>query len=332
MPPRLPYLAALLGSAFAVSAAATSIVVPMHPIVVAPGQRLDGIAFPPGTKALIVDATGQVSSVELQQDFSLGGHQLKKGSSLMLSGGHLSELFTVRGQVIAGIRFDDGAQVAFDAHGRISEAHVDHDTPIGRYVYAGNSWISFHPSGHVAKGELAHAMVNEGLHIAPGEIEFHPSGKLASVRLQAGSTWHGLTLQESVARFRADGSLEFGMLAEPATIDGIACERGGFGLFTTGHLAFCEGMPAPERLAYACADGKTLYTEVQAGRSMTFAQPGMTHRLGRMPSRDGERYADETYEWQPPGHGGNPPGILRERASGATVYAGCRIGPGGGHW
>jgi membrane-bound inhibitor of C-type lysozyme len=331
MPPRLPLAAALLGALFVTPAAATSIVVPMHPVVVAPGQRLDGLAFPPGTRAWILDATGEVSSIELRQDFTLGRHRLKKGSRLRLDERRLRELETVRGQVVDGIRFDAGAQVAFDTHGRITEAHIDHDTPIDRYVFAGNSWISFHPSGRVAQGELARAAVRDGLRIAPGEITFHPSGRLASAVLQAGSTWHGLALQRGVARFRADGSLAHALLAGPATIDGVACERGEFGLFASGHLAFCRGMPDPARIAYACADGKTLYTQIWDGRSVAFDMPGTQHRLGRVASHGGERYADDAYEWQPPGDGDST-GTLRERAGGKVVFAGCRIGPGGGRW
>lgn len=331
MHPRLPYLAALLGAAAAVPAAATSIVVPMHAIVVAPGQQLDGIAFPAGTRAWILDATGEVAHVELRQDFSFGRRRLKKGSDLRLDKGRLVELVTVRGQAVDGIRFDAGAQVVFDAHGRIAEAHIDHDTPIGRYVFAGNTWISFHPSGRVAKGELARAAVSDGLRIAAGEIAFHPSGKLADARLETGSTWRGLVLQEGTARFRANGSLEHATLHEPATIDGIGCERGEFALFANGRLDLCRGMPEPARIAYACADAKTLYTQTWAGRSVAFDVPGSQHRLGRVASRGGERYADDTYEWQPPGDADST-GTLRERAGGKIAFGDCRIGPGGGRW
>lgn len=331
MPPRLPYLAALLSVFAAVPAAATRPFVPMHRIVVAPGQRLDGIAFPAGTLAWIIDATGEVSNVELRQDFGLGRFRLKKGSTLYLHDGRVVELFTARGQVLDGIRFDAGAQVALDAHARITDAHIDHDTAIGRYIYAGNTWISFHPSGRVAKGELSRTAVSDGLRIAAGETTFHPSGKLAEAQLEAGSTWQGWTLQKGVARFRADGSLERAALAEPATIDGIACERGEFALFANGRLDICRGMPEPARIAYLCADGKTLYTQIWGGRSVAFDMPGTQHRLGRVASRSGERYADDTYEWQPPGDGDST-GTLRERAVGKIVFGDCRIGPGGGHW
>jgi membrane-bound inhibitor of C-type lysozyme len=331
MHPCPPYLAALLGAALAVPAAATSIVVPMHLIVVAPGQRLDGIAFPAGTRAWILDATGEVAHAELRQDFRFGGYRLKKGSDLGLYKGRLVNLTTARGQVINGIRFDAGAQMGFDERGRLTSASLEHDTPIGRYVFARDTWLEFHPSGRVASGALARPAFSDGLRIAAGEIAFHPSGRLADARLETGSIWHGLALQEGAAHFRADGSLERAILAEPATIDGIACERGELALFANGRLDLCRGMPDPARIAYACADGKTLYTQTWAGRSVAFDVPGSQHRLGRVASRGGERYADDTYEWQPPGDGDST-GTLRERAGGKIAFGDCRIGPGGGHW
>lgn len=333
-------IAAALLVAAAMPALAMQPHIRTHSIFVKPGQRIEGIAFPSGTQVVIIDGSGQVSSVLLRTDFRLDGYLLRKGSVLGLQPGeHLGDLFTVNGQVIKSIRFGAGAQIDFDRKVRIDSAHIGHDTRIGRYVYAGNSWVSFYPSNRVKEGELAHATVMGGLHLAPGAVTFYPSGHLASTRLAANSNWHDLVLaggaDSSRIEFWADGKLKQADLAEAATISGVHCQPGTFALFASGHVDGCTGQPEALRIAYTCSNASTLYVSYDIGQRAVIDYPALRHRMDFNSSPHGERYIDDELEWRPPpGEDESQIGTLLERKAGDTgnLIATCRIASGHGHW
>lgn len=236
-------------------AKATSIVFPGHWKTLRSAQSVMGFRFPAGTEVQVLNDTGATTGdVVLHRDFTVGGHRLNSGTHLMVAGGkgmppHLAWFFAMPGQRLRGIDLPAGTQVDFDARGRLADMSSNEGAPIaiGGLLFAGNSWIEFHPNGRVRHGELLKGFVAGGLRVQPGPIEFFASGRISRAWIGAGSVYRTLKLAPADrsfgfdVEFWPDGSLKQAVLADVTAVDGKTCPAGHVSFRQGGTLDECDG-------------------------------------------------------------------------------------------
>ena len=238
-------------------ATATKIVFPGHMKTLASAQTVQGFRFPTGTEVQVLDSDGEATGVVvLHEDYEVDGVWLKSGTSVTVGsvGGkppHLSEFSSVPGQRFRGIHLPAETQVDFDAQGRLSQMSSNGGDPIrirGK-VFAGNTWIEFHPSGGIKRGELARGFEANGLHVSPGPIEFHADGRIKQAFIAAGSVDRDIRLAPSNRSYGFDveywpnGHLKQAMLADKTVLDGKTCPPGHIAFKQDGSLDECDGSP-----------------------------------------------------------------------------------------
>ncbi|HKR76835.1 MAG TPA: hypothetical protein VJR95_09220 [Rhodanobacter sp.] len=234
---------------------ATSIVFPGHWKTLGSTQPVMGFRFPAGTEVQVLNDTGAATgNVVLHRSLKVDGHWLKSGTHLMVFAAkgappHLAWFFSEPGQHFHGIDLPEGTQVDFDAQGRLADMSSNEGTPIviRGLLFAGNSWIEFHPNGRVRHGELLKGFVVDGLQVQPGPIEFHPNGRISRAWIGAGSMYHTLKLAPADrsfgfdVEFWPDGGLKQAVLAGVTAADGKTCPAGHVSFRQDGTLDECDG-------------------------------------------------------------------------------------------
>lgn len=341
-------------------ALATRPLIKSHMITTKPGQRIDGVVFPAGTRVELRDGSNQVLLIQLNRDFRFDGHLLRKGASFDLQGNkHISTLMTSAGQRIDGMQFGAGAQLTFGAKGGLANAHIDHATRVGHFTYAENSWIAFGPGNHVSTGTLAEDQQYKGLKLAAGDIAFYSSGRIKHALLGDDSVWQGLHLRgrkgkarlsrkafphgepywhayDAPVAFWPNGHLKQAELSEPSVVGGVHCAANNdIALFASGRLAGCEGESKPARIAYICSDGQWLYTFYYGTYRMRIDDPWGRNLENVAAPGQPPRYVGAGTEWRPPpADDETARGTLIEPVAGqaAPVTTTCVIGPDHGYW
>lgn len=236
-------------------ARATQIVFPGHMKTLTSAQTVQGFRFPAGTEVQVLNSNGEATGVVvLHEDHEVDDVWLKRGTYVTVGsvGGkppHLSEFSSVPGQRFRGIHLPAETQVDFDVQGRLSEMISVRGDPIrirGK-VFAGNTWIEFHPSGGIRRGELAKGFEASGLHVSPGPIEFQADGRIKQAFIAAGSVDRKVRLAPSNRSYGFDveywpnGHLKQAMLADKIVLDGKTCPPGHIAFKQDGSLDECDG-------------------------------------------------------------------------------------------
>ena len=243
-------------------AAATSIPIATHMVIVKPGETYDGIQYPIGTIVHLTDIGNAVGNVLLSQDFKMNGHVIKKGTNLYVPNGKLSCYWSQQGQAIGLIVLKEGAQVCFDKNGALEQIHLRHANKILGNPFAANSWVQFRPSGKVAEGELARDVKRVGLALAGGsKITFYSSGFINSAAIKTGAKFGKLRLAkrqgyESDVSFWPNGKLQDAVLAQPVAVGGASCAPGDISFEESGALKDCVILKTRQQLAADAAQEK----------------------------------------------------------------------------
>lgn len=228
-------------------AKATKIQMEERSVVVRKGDVYDGVRYPPGSQAIFYGDSKSVGSVILSQDFKMNGRVVLKGSRLELSGGKLTSYSSVEGQKIGDFTLHDWDLVSFGEDGALKMIGLHQMNQMQGFAFAEHSWVELHPSGKVAHGTLAEAVVFRGLHLRAGsEIKFYPSGEVRCVFPDGTSQFGEYRLapdylgSECGVEFWPNGKLKSGVLAETARINGVTCGPGRIYFLESGPLNVCQ--------------------------------------------------------------------------------------------
>lgn len=249
---RWPMMSVLLFCAW--PAMATSIVFPGHWKTLRSTQSVMGFRFPAGTEMQVLNDTGApTGDIILHRDLTVGGHRLRSGTHLMVVAAegappHLAWFIAMPGQRFHGIDLPAETQVGFDAQGRLADMSSNEGSPItiGDLLFAGNSWIEFHPNGRVRHGELLKGFVANGLRVQPGPIEFFANGRISRAWIGAGSVYRTLKLAPADrsfgfdVQFWPDGGLKQAVLAGVTVVAGQTCPAGHVSFRQDGTLDECD--------------------------------------------------------------------------------------------
>jgi len=223
-----------------------------HEVIVKKGDVFEGIKYPPGTRVDIEDRTNSVGYVFLSRDFKMNGHVIMKGTQLDVQNGKLSCYWSKEGQKVNKITLHKDAQVCFRRDGTLEMIHLDSANKIQGYSFARNTWVHFHPTGKVERGEIGKMATIEGIRLrVKGEISFFPSGKKECVPVSEGSKLGGYPLApipswgySCDAEFWPNGKLKKAVLAETTRIEGKVCGPGEFAFVESGQLSYCQDAKA----------------------------------------------------------------------------------------
>jgi hypothetical protein len=212
---------------------ATSVVAPLHDVIVAEDDEFDGVRFPTGSIASVQDSDGSLSSIILAADFMIGTYTILKGTDLRWAGRDgIGFCFGSReNQTLGEINLAKDSWVCLDPAGLLIQIYLKGAIVFEDVPLAAETLVKFHSNGKVKSGVLSMNVEIQAVQLPIGsEVSFFDTGVLECASLTQTAVLDGLRFMHWSGSgcdldFWPNGKLKRAALAETTTIGAVTCAR-----------------------------------------------------------------------------------------------------------